>query len=126
VGVVMPLGYPSILAAASPGARNLTVPASHRDLERLLAGFNAAYDARRQRVLGGRSPEQVVRERLARDRSLANPGYHPPPDPCVLPKALLVVERAKDASQPDTWYYLGNFEQVPCKNNNLARHLLSG
>ena len=100
--------------------------ASHRDLERLLAGFNAAYDARRQRVLGGRSPEQVVRERLARDRSLANPGYHPPPDPCVLPKALLVVERAKDASQPDTWYYLGNFEQVPCKNNNLARHLLSG
>jgi len=76
--------------------------ASHRDLERLLAGFNAAYDARRQRVLGGRSPEQVVRERLARDRSLANPGYHPPPDPCVLPKALLVVERAKDASQPDS------------------------
>src|SRR4051794_30250608 len=38
----------------------LTV-ASHRDLERLLKGFNAAYNARRQRVLGGRSPEQVVR-----------------------------------------------------------------
>jgi transposase len=76
--------------------------ASHRDLERLLAGFNAAYDARRQRVLGGRSPEQVVREGLARDRSLANPDYRPPPDPCVVPKALLVVERAKDVSQPDT------------------------
>jgi transposase InsO family protein len=76
--------------------------ASHRDLERLLAGFNAAYNARRQRVLGGRSPEQVVRERLARDGSLANPGHHPPPDLCVLPRAMLVVERAEDVSQPDT------------------------
>jgi transposase InsO family protein len=76
--------------------------ASHRDLERLLAGFNAAYNARRQRVLDGRSPDEVLRERLARDRSLANPGYHPPPDPCVLPKAMLVVERAKDVSHPDS------------------------
>lgn len=76
--------------------------AGHGDLERLLAGFNAAYNARRQRVLGGRSPEEVVRERLAQDGSLANPGYRPPPDPCVLPKALLVVERAKDVSQPDS------------------------
>ncbi len=78
----------------------LTV-ASHRDLERLLKGFNAAYNARRQRVLGGRSPEQVVRERLRHSENLANPGYRPPPDPCLLPKALLVVERAKDVSQPD-------------------------
>jgi transposase InsO family protein len=77
--------------------------AGHRDLERLLVGFSSAYNARRQRVLGGRSPEQVVRERLARDQGLANPGYHPPPDPCVLPKALLVVERAKDVSQPDSY-----------------------
>lgn len=76
--------------------------ASHRDLERLLRGFNQAYNARRQRVLDGRSPEEVVRERLARDRSLANPGHRPPADPCVLPKAMLVVERAKDVSQPDS------------------------
>jgi transposase InsO family protein len=76
--------------------------ASHRDLERPLAGFNAAYNARRQRVLDGRSPDEVLRERLVRDRSLANPGYHPPPDPCVLPKAMLVVERAKDVSHPDS------------------------
>jgi transposase InsO family protein len=76
--------------------------ASHRDLERLLAGFNAAYNARRQRVLGGRSPEQVVRERLHRKESLANPTYRPPPDPCVVPKAMLVVARAKDVSQPDS------------------------
>src|SRR5215210_7211108 len=75
--------------------------ASHRDLERLLAGFNAAYDARRQRVLGGRSPEEVARERLRRDTSLANPAYRPPADPCVLPEAMLVVERANEVSQPD-------------------------
>src|SRR3954449_11801879 len=79
----------------------LTV-ASHRDLERLLKGFNAAYNARRQRVLGGPSPAQVVRGRLRHNESLANPGYRPPPDPCLLPKALLVVERAKDVSQPDS------------------------
>ena len=63
--------------------------ASHRDLERLLAGFDSAYNARRQRVLGGRSPEQVVRERLRQDTSLANPGYRPPADPCILPRAML-------------------------------------
>jgi transposase InsO family protein len=76
--------------------------ASHGDLERLLVGFNSAYNARRQRVLGGRSPEEVVHERLERDASLANPGYRPPPDPCVLPKAMLVIERAKDVSPPDS------------------------
>ena len=76
--------------------------ASHRDLERLLEGFNRAYNARRQRVLGGSSPDEVVKQRLRREPGLANPGYHPPPDPCVLPKAMLVVERAKDVSQPDS------------------------
>ena len=75
--------------------------AGHRDLERLLAGFNAAYNARRQRVLGGNSPEGIVRERLAQDRGLANPGYRPPFDPCALPRAMLVIERAKDVSKPD-------------------------
>jgi len=79
----------------------LTV-ASHRDLERLLKGFNAACNARRQRVLDGSSPEEIVRERLRGDASLANPGYRPPSDPCLLPKAALVIERAKDVSQPDT------------------------
>ena len=29
---------------------------SHRDLEQLRRGFNAAYNARRQRVLSGRTP----------------------------------------------------------------------
>ena len=36
----------------------------HRDLEQLLRGLNAAYDARRQRVLDGETPDGVVRERL--------------------------------------------------------------
>ena len=76
--------------------------AGHRDLERLLAGFSAACNARRQRVLGGRSPEEAVRERLEHDAGLTNPDYRPPPDPCVLPKALLALERAKDVSQPDS------------------------
>jgi transposase InsO family protein len=81
--------------------------ASHRDLERLLAGFNQAYNARRQRVLGGSSPNEVVEERLRLDRGLTNAGYHPPCDPCILPKAMLVIERAKDVSHPDSYYTLG-------------------
>src|SRR3954468_2082056 len=76
--------------------------AGHGDLERLLAGFSSAYNARRQRVLGGRSPEQVVREGLARDRGLATPAHRPPADACVLPKAMVVIERTKDVSQPDS------------------------
>ena len=75
--------------------------ASHRDLERLLGGFNQAYNARRQRVLGGSSPDEVVAERLRREPGLTNSGYQPPPDPCVLPKAMLVIERANDVSRPD-------------------------
>ena len=75
---------------------------SHRDLETLLKGFNQAYNARRQRVLDGRSPEEVVRERLAQGKRLASPSYEPPADPCVLPRALLLVEAAKEVSQPDT------------------------
>src|SRR5918993_306511 len=73
--------------------------ASHRDLERLLAGFNAAYDARRQRVLGGRSPEEVVRERLRRDTSLANPRHPPPADPGLPPQGMLDIPRPKGVSQ---------------------------
>jgi transposase-like protein len=75
---------------------------SHRDLECLLKGFNQAYNARRQRVLEGRSPEDVVRERLRRCKQLTSPRYEPPADPCVLPRALLVVEAAKEVPQPDS------------------------
>jgi hypothetical protein len=51
---------------------------------------------------GTRSPEEIVRERLGRDTSLANSAYRPPADPCVLPKAMLVVERANEVSQADS------------------------
>ena len=86
-----PPGRPSAVHRAQPPCTNAA-----------WKGFDSAYNARRQRVLYGRSPEAVVRERLERDPSLANPGYRPPPDPCVLPKAMLVIERAKDVSPPDS------------------------
>jgi hypothetical protein len=73
---------------------------SHRDLETLLQGFNQAYNKRRQRVLQGASPEQVVEQRLAARPELANPRFRPP-DPNALPKALQVVTAASEVSQPD-------------------------
>jgi transposase InsO family protein len=74
---------------------------SHQDLETLLAGFNRAYNSRRQRVLKGRSPEMVLRERLRAKPELAKP-VTKPPDPNALPKALKVVAAAKEVSHPDT------------------------
>lgn len=44
---------------------------SHRDLEQLLRDFNATYNARRQRVLDGKTPGQAVAERLKARRKLA-------------------------------------------------------
>src|SRR3954452_13365444 len=76
--------------------------AGHGDLERLLAGFNQAYNARRQRVLGGSSPEVIVRERLREERGLAKAGCGPPMDPRAISKAVLVIDRANDVSQPNT------------------------
>ena len=46
---------------------------SHRALEPLLRGFNQAYNARRQRVLDGRTPNQIVTEHLNAKPELANP-----------------------------------------------------
>jgi transposase InsO family protein len=75
---------------------------SHRDLETVLAGFNVAYNARRQRVLKGRSPDAVLREHLAAKPKLANPLARPP-DPEALPRALQVIASAKEVSHPDTF-----------------------
>ena len=75
---------------------------SHRDLETLLHGFNHADNARRQRVLGGVSPDEAVRRRLQSNPRLNSRRYEPPSDPCVLPKALTIVEADKDISHPDT------------------------
>jgi hypothetical protein len=73
---------------------------SHRDLETVLAGFNVAYNSRRQRVLKGRSPDTVLRERLATKPELANKRAKPP-DPDALPRALQVIAGAKEVSHPD-------------------------
>ena len=78
---------------------------THQTLECLLKGYNLAYNARRQRVLDGRSPDEVVSERLKGRPELINPTYRPP-DPCSLTKtkiaAQLKVFSAKEVSQPDT------------------------
>ena len=75
---------------------------SHADLETLLTGFNQAYNKRRQRVLGGASPEQVVQERLTAKPELANPRFQPP-DPGALPQALHVIAAATEVSHPDSY-----------------------
>jgi transposase InsO family protein len=74
---------------------------SHRDLETVLAGFNVAYNSRRQRVLKGRSPDMVLHERLATRPDLASP-LAKKPDPEALPRALQVIAHAKEVSHPDT------------------------
>lgn len=67
---------------------------SHRDLEKLLKGSNRAYNRRRQRVLKGQSPDEVVRSRLAAEPKLANRRFKPP-DSHASPQALRVIVAAK-------------------------------
>ena len=73
---------------------------NHRQLEQLLAGYNTAYNLRRQRVLGGRTPTELVRERLRCCPELANPDWRPSPS-SALATAMEVVASAKEVSQPD-------------------------
>ncbi|MGI4795589.1 MAG: integrase core domain-containing protein [Janthinobacterium lividum] len=72
---------------------------SHRDLEQLLRGFNAAYNTRRRRVLSVRTPSDVVTERLAARRTRvqcqASQSYGHRP-------AQIIVESAKNVSQPES------------------------
>jgi transposase InsO family protein len=78
---------------------------SHVQLEQLLRGFNAAYNARRQRVLDGRTPDQVVKERLRARRKLARAKSDQPEGragPDDVARARLIAEAAKEVSQPDT------------------------
>jgi transposase len=69
---------------------------SHRQLEQLLRGFNAAYNARRQRVLEARTPDQVVAERLADKPALAEDKPAGRAGPCDITKARLIADRAKE------------------------------
>jgi transposase InsO family protein len=74
---------------------------SHRNLEQLLRGFNAAYNARRQRVLDGKTPNQVVAERLPARGQFAPAKTHRRAGADEIAKARLIVEAAKEVSQPD-------------------------
>jgi hypothetical protein len=75
---------------------------SHQQLEQLLHGFNAAYNARRQRVLEAKTPEQIVAERLTAKPTLAKDRPTGRARPCDITKARLIAENAKEVSQPDT------------------------
>jgi transposase InsO family protein len=75
---------------------------SHQDLEQLLRGFNAAYNARRQRVLDGRTPDQLVAERLKLRRRLARGKPEERAGPADIARARRIAEAAKEASQPDS------------------------
>ena len=78
---------------------------THRDLERLLHAYKLAYNARRQRVLEGRSPEQEVQERLKAKPTLANAAFRPP-NPCNVTTAKAAAQvtlyYTKDVSPPDS------------------------
>lgn len=80
---------------------NITIH-SHRQLEQRLRGFNAAYNARRQRRLNGQTPDQVVAERLQAMPILARSKPQGRAGPCDTTKARLIAERAKEVSQPDS------------------------
>ena len=78
---------------------------SHAQLEQLLRGFNAAYNARRKRVLDGKTPDEVVKERLRARRKLARPKPGMPEGRAGsddVARARLIAEAAKEVSQPDT------------------------
>ena len=81
---------------------------SHRALEQPLRGFNQAYNARRQRVLDGKTPDQAVAGHLDAKPKLANPAPQGRAGPCDATKARLTVERVKEVSQPDTYFRRGN------------------
>ena len=73
---------------------------SHAKLEQLLKGFNA----RRQRVLDGKTPDQVVKERLRARRKLSRAKSDQPEGragPDDVARARLIAEAAKEVSPPD-------------------------
>lgn len=74
---------------------------SHRQLEPLLRGFNAACSACRQRVLNGRTPDQVVAERSDDKPELARLNPHGRAGSCDITRARSFVDRANEALQPN-------------------------
>jgi hypothetical protein len=60
------------------------------------------YNARRQRVLGGKTPDQVVAERLKAQRKLADPKPRGRAGPTDIAEARRIAEAAEEVSQPDS------------------------
>src|ERR1700709_971322 len=84
---------------------------SHKQLEQLLRGFNAAYNARRQRVLEAKTPEQIVVERLTAKPALAKDRPAGRAGPCDTTKARLIAENGKEVSQPDSCVFRFRYER---------------
>jgi hypothetical protein len=61
----------------------------------------AGYNVRRQRVLKGKTPDQVVAERLTAKPALAQDRPSGRAGPGDIIKARLIAENAKEVSQPD-------------------------
>ena len=95
------------------GSEVLTITIySHRQLEQLLRGFNAAYNARRQRVLEGKTPDQVVAKRLKAKPALAKAKPRGRADPCDRTKARLIADRAKEVSHPDSYRNIRGWSHI--------------
>ena len=75
---------------------------SHTDLETLLKGFNRAYNARRQRVLKGVSPDEAVRQRMKTNPELTNRRYEPPSGLVVWMRDLLGGSDHEESFGQDT------------------------
>jgi len=63
----------------------------------------AGYNARRQRVLRGKTPDLVVAERLTAKSALAKDKPAGRASSCDITKARLIAENAKEVSQPDNY-----------------------
>ncbi|GAA0600300.1 hypothetical protein GCM10009416_42900 [Craurococcus roseus] len=97
-----------------------------------LRGFNAAYNARRQRVLDGKTPDQVVAERLRARRRLAKPKPEGGAGTAraernrmrrdAIADARLVADAAKDVSPPDGQVPF----HLPFRPRHRRRGLFSG
>jgi hypothetical protein len=75
----------------------------HIDIKHL-PKLQTAYNACRQRVLEGKTPDQVVKERLRARRKLTRPKPEAPEGlagPDDIARARQIAEGAKEVSQPD-------------------------
>ena len=76
--------------------------AGHADLEFLLTGFNRAYNRRRQRVLQGSSPYQMIDDQIWLRPALATPLYKPSAPDDLMSQVDDILYYANDVSQPDS------------------------